>query len=62
MMKLKLVFYMPNEEIIKKDDLSLQLCLVLKGTCLVLEDEKVKKIIRDDVSAESIVFMVCWVF
>ena len=29
-MKLKLVFYMPNEEIFKKDDLSRELGLVLQ--------------------------------
>lgn len=50
-MKLKLVFYMPSEEIIKKDDLSHQLCLVLKGTCIFLDNDRVKKIVRDDVRA-----------
>ena len=53
MMKLKLVFYMPNEEIIKKDDLSRQLFLVLRGACHFLEDDKVKKIVRDDVSSPN---------
>ena len=50
LMKLKLVFYMPNEEIFKKDDLSRQLALVLKGACHLMEDDKVKRIVRDDVS------------
>ena len=30
MMKLKLVFYMPNEEIFKKDDHSRELALILQ--------------------------------
>ncbi len=48
-MKLSLVFYMPNEEIFKKDDLSRQLGLVLKGACYLMDDDKVKRIVRDDV-------------
>ncbi len=32
MMKLKLVFYMSNEEIFKKDDLSRELALVLQAS------------------------------
>ena len=62
MMKLKLVFYMPNEEIIKKEDLSLQLCLVLKGSCLILEDDNVKRIVRDDVRFETSVFISAFPF
>ena len=54
MMKLKLVFYMPNEEVIKKDDLSRHLFLVLRGACHFLEDDKVKKIVRDDVSSMNL--------
>ena len=50
MMRLQLVFYMPNEEVFKKDDLSRQVCLVLKGACHLVDDDKVKKIVRDDVS------------
>ena len=49
-MNLQPVFCMPNEEIFKKDDLSRQLCFVLKGACHLMEDEKVKRIVRDDVS------------
>ncbi len=49
MMRLQPVFYMPNEEVIKKDDLSRELCLVLKGACICFQDDKVKKIVRDDV-------------
>ena len=52
-MKLKLVFYMPNEEIFRKDDLSRQLGLVLKGACFLMEEDKVKRVVRDDVSFES---------
>jgi hypothetical protein len=51
MMRLKLVFYMPNEEVFKKDDLSRQLALVLKGACHLVEDDRVKRVVRDDVSA-----------
>ena len=40
---------MPNEEVLKKGDLSRELCLVLHGACRLLEDEKVKRIVRDDV-------------
>jgi hypothetical protein len=42
---------MPNEEVLKKGDLSRELCLVLHGACRLMEDEKVKRIVRDDVSA-----------
>ncbi len=52
-MKLSLVFYMPNEEIFKKDDLSRQLGLVLKGACYLMDDDKVKRIVRDDVRRPS---------
>jgi len=48
-MKLKVVYYMPNEEVLKKGDLSRELCLVLHGACRLMEDEKVKRIVRDDV-------------
>ena len=48
-MKLSLVFYMPNEEIFKKEDLSRHLGLVLKGACYLMDDDKVKRIVRDDV-------------
>ncbi len=41
---------MPNEEVLKKGDLSRELCLVLYGACRLMEDEKVKRIVRDDVS------------
>ena len=50
LMKLKVVFYMPNEEILKKDDLARELCFVLNGACHLIEDEKVKRIVRHDVS------------
>jgi hypothetical protein len=49
-MKLNLVFYMPNEEIFKKDDLSRQLGLVQKGACYIMDEDKVKRVVRDDVS------------
>ena len=89
MMKLKLVFYMSNEEIFKKDDLSREFALLLQvswiylwtcwpvytvilfwsqgahkivpdnifwlvlmqGACYVMDEEKVKRIIRHDVSS-----------
>lgn len=50
LMKLKVVYYMPNEEIFKKDDLSRELCLVLQGACYLMDDDKVKRVVRDDVS------------
>jgi hypothetical protein len=46
----QVVYYMPNEEVLKKGDLSRELCLVLHGACRLMEDEKVKRIVRDDVS------------
>jgi len=49
LMKLKVVFLMPNEELFKKDDLSKELCFVLNGACYLLEDEKIKSVIRHDV-------------
>ena len=55
-MKLRLVFYMPNEEIFQKDDLSRQLGLVLKGACHLMEEYKVKLVIRDDVSEIGTLF------
>ena len=51
LMKLSLVFYMPNEEVYKKDDLSRHLSLVLHGSCNLVEDEKVKRVVRHDVSS-----------
>ncbi len=50
LMKLKLVFFMPNEEVFKKDDLARELALVHHGACYVYEDEKVSRVVRDDVS------------
>ena len=49
-MKLKVVYYMPHEEVFKKDEISRELCLVLHGACHLVEDDKVKRIVRDDVS------------
>ena len=49
-MKLKVVYYMPSEEVFKKDDLSRELCLVLHGACHLMDDDKVKRVVRDDVS------------
>ena len=73
-MKLKLVFYMSNEEIFKKDDLSREFALLLQanksfnlecrgllfyirrlsiahlqGACYMMDEDKVKRIIRHDV-------------
>ncbi len=50
LMKFLLVFYMPNEEVYKKDDLSRQLSLVLHGACNLMEDDKVKRVVQHDVS------------
>ena len=50
LMKLKLVFFMPNEEIFKKDDLARELTLVHHGACYIYEDEKVSRVVRHDVS------------
>ena len=50
LMNLKVVFYMPNEEVFKKDDLSRELCLVLHGACHLLDEDKVKRVVRHDVS------------
>lgn len=50
LMKLKLVFFMPNEEIFKKDDLSRELALVNFGACCIYEDDKVARVVRHDVS------------
>jgi hypothetical protein len=50
LMKLKLVFFMPNEEIFKKDDLARELALVHHGACFIYEDEKVSRVVRHDVS------------
>jgi hypothetical protein len=51
LMKLKLVFFMPNEEVFKKDDLSRELALVHYGACSIFEDEKVSRVVRHDVSS-----------
>ena len=45
----QVVFYMPNEEVLKKDDLSRELCFVLYGACHLIEDDKVKRVVRHDV-------------
>ncbi len=50
-MKLKLVFFMPNEEIFKKDDLARELALVHHGACFIYDDEKVSRVVRHDVSS-----------
>ena len=50
LMKLKLVFYMPHEEIFKKDDLARELAMVHYGACFIYEDEKVSRVVRHDVS------------
>ena len=54
LMKLKLVFFMPNEEIFKKDDLSRELALVNFGACCIYEDDKVARVVRHDVSIRLI--------
>jgi hypothetical protein len=46
----QVVYYMPHEEVFKKDEISRELCLVLHGACHLVEDDKVKRIVRDDVS------------
>ena len=53
LMKLKLVFFMPNEEVFKKDDLSRELALVHYGACSIFEDDKVARVVRHDVSTAS---------
>ena len=50
LMKLKVVFYMPNEEVFKKDDLSRELAFVLHGACHLIEEDKVARVVRHDVS------------
>ncbi len=50
LMKMSTVFFMPNEEIFKKDDLSRQLGFVLNGACYLMDDDKAKRVIRHDVS------------
>ena len=45
----QVVFYMPNEEVLKKDDLSRELCFVLHGACLMMQEDRVKRVVRDDV-------------
>ena len=54
-MKLKVVYYMPSEEVFKKDEISRELCLVLQGSCHLIEDDKVKRVVRDDVSSSELV-------
>jgi len=49
LLKLKVVFYMPGEEIIRKGDLSRELLFVSNGACQIMEDDKVKRVIRHDV-------------
>jgi hypothetical protein len=49
-MKLKVVYYMPSEDVFKKDEISRELCLVLHGACHLIEDDKIKRVVRDDVS------------
>ncbi len=50
LMKLKVLYYMPGEEIFKKGDVSRELCLVLHGACHLMDEDKVKRVVRDDVS------------
>mmetsp|Transcript_52630 Transcript_52630/g.138160 ORF Transcript_52630/g.138160 Transcript_52630/m.138160 type:complete len:327 (+) Transcript_52630:1-981(+) len=49
LMKLNVVFYMANEEVFKKDDMSRELCFVLHGACTLMEDDKIKGVVRHDV-------------
>lgn len=49
LMKLKVVFYMTNEEVFRKDDLSRELCMVLHGACYLMDEDKVKRVVRHDV-------------
>ena len=49
LMKLKVVYYMPSEEVFKKGDISRELCFVLQGACHLMDEDKIKRVGRDDV-------------
>jgi hypothetical protein len=51
--RLRVVFLMPGEEVFKKGDLSRELALVLHGACTVMNDDKVKRVVRNDVAEHS---------
>jgi hypothetical protein len=44
---------MPNEEVMTKGDLSRELCFVLHGACHVMQEDRIKRVVRDDVSPPS---------
>jgi hypothetical protein len=50
-MRLRVVYYMPGEEVMRKGDLSRELCFVLHGACHLMEDDKVQRVVRHDVRA-----------
>ena len=41
---------MPNDAVLERGDLGRELSFVLHGACRVMEDDKVKRVIRHDVS------------
>jgi hypothetical protein len=49
----QVVFYMPNEEVMTKGDLSRELCFVLHGACHIMQEDRVQRVVRDDVSLPS---------
>ncbi len=51
MMRLRVVYYMPGEEVMRRGDLGRELCLVLHGACHLMEDDKVLRVVRHDVRA-----------
>jgi len=53
--KLRPVFLMPGDQFIRSSDMVLELCFVSSGYAEVMEGETVKRIIRSDVDAPSIV-------
>jgi len=53
--KLRPVFLMPGDQFIRSSDMVLELCFVSSGYAEVMEGETVKRIIRSDIDAPSIV-------
>jgi hypothetical protein len=49
LMRLRVVYYMPSEEVMRKGDLSRELCFVLHGACHLMEDDKIHRVVRHDV-------------
>ena len=51
--RLRVVFFMPGEEIFKKGDMARELCFVYRGSCSIMSDDKVKRVVHHDAPDSS---------